>query len=464
MSRCPFNRPEPVNESLKPLPLLRVSLLLSGFLLLLALLSCRKEPYQVGIDILPPTDTLGVFQTDTVTVIAYTILQDSARTDESSYGLLGAIMDPVFGQTTATTYTQVRLSTEGVTFGDHPVLDSLVLVLYYEGYYGDTNTLQHVRVYELSADLSPDSSYYSNQTAGTYNLLLADQYYKPRPTDSVLLSGDTVAPHLRINLSNRTRYLGNKILSAPQYILNSNDEFVKFFKGVCIQALPVDQKGGLIKFRTSDLYSKIAVYYHNDDEDSLRFDMYIDATIGRFTNFSHYGYADASPEFRQQVLNGDTSLGRDKLFLQAMAGTRIKVHMPYLRSLVKNGKIAINNAELVFENPVKDTTYQVPDGLSLYKMDSAGKIAFVVDYSEGAEYFGGTYVSGTRTYSFRLTRHIQNILSGDTTENPYLYISAIDPLKSVLYYNRVTLNGSAPYDPSLRGGRLKLRLLFTKLR
>jgi hypothetical protein len=444
--------------------LLRVSSLLSGLLLLLALISCKKEPYQIGFDILPPTDTLGVYQTDTVTIIAYTVLQDSARTDESSFGLLGAIMDPTFGKTSTNTYTQVRLSTEGVTFGDNPVLDSLVLVLYYEGYYGDTNTLQHVKVWELSEDLTADSSYYSNQTADTYNILLADQYYKPRPSDSVILAGDTVAPHLRINLSEKTRYLGNKILSAPQYILNTNDQFIKFFKGVYIQSLPVDQKGGFIKFRTSELYSKIAIYYHNDDDDSLRFDMVIDGTTARFTNFNHYGYADASPEFRQQVLNGDTNMGRDKLFLQAMAGTRIKVHMPYLRSLVKDGRIAINNAQLVFENPVKDTSYIVPDALSLYKLDTAGKIGFVVDYSEGTGYFGGSYVPDTRTYSFRLTRHIQNILTGDTTENPYLYISAVDPLKSVLYYNRVTLNGTAPFDPSQQGGRLKLKLIFTKLR
>jgi hypothetical protein len=444
--------------------LLKASSLLSGIFLLIALLSCKKEPYQIGVDILPPGDTLGVYHTDTVTVVAYTVLQDSVRTDKSTYGMLGAIADPVYGKTTASAYTQIRLSTEGVTFGVNPVLDSLVLVFYYEGYYGDTNTLQHVKVWELSQDLHSDSTYYSNQSIETYSILLADEYYRPRPTDSVKVLGANVAPHLRVNLSNKSNYLGNKILSAPQYILNSNAEFVQFVKGLRIQSLPVDENGSFIKFRTSTLFSKLAVYYHNQESDSLRFDMIIDASTARFTAFNHYGYADASPGFRQQVLNGDTMLGRDKLYVQAMGGTRIKLQMPYLRSLVKDGKIAISNAQLVFENPSRDTTLAVPATLSLYRLDSLGQVGFTIDQSEGTGYFGGGYNASSRTYSFRLTRYIQGILTGDTTQNSYLYISAVDPIKNILYYNQVTLNGTAPFNPFQDGGKLKLNLIYTKLR
>ncbi len=445
--------------------MLRTSSLLYGLFLLLALLACKKDPYEIGLDILPPTDTLGVYQTDTVTVIAYTVLQDSVRTDETTYGMIGAIMDPVFGRTTATAYTQVRLSTEGVTFGTDPVLDSLVLVLYYDGYYGDTNTIQHIRIWELSQDLYTDSTYYSNQSAVTYNILLGDKYFKPRPNDSVLIQGAKAAPHLRINLSNHTNYLGNKILSAPQSILNSNDEFVKFLKGFCIQPLPVDSKGSFVMFKTSNLFSKLSLYYHNTDQgDSLRFDMVIDGSSARFTAFNHYGYADAAPELRQQIFNGDTALGTNQLFVQAMGGTRLKVHMPYLRSLVKDGKIAISNAQLVFENEDNDTTLAPPSALSLYRLDSTGKVGLLVDYNESASYFGGTYNASARTYSFRITRHIQNILTGDTTQNPYLYVSAVNPLQNVLFYNRVVLNGTSPGNPSYHSGKLKLKLLYTKLR
>ena len=433
---------------------------------MLALFSCKKDPYEIGIDILPPNDTLGVYQTDTITVFAYSVVQDSIRTDEYSYGLLGAVMDPVFGKTTASVYTQFSLSSEDADFGTNPVLDSLVLILYYEGYYGDTTTLQHLKIWELSQDLSADSSYYSNQSADTYDILLADAYYRPRPNDSVVVAGDTIAPHLRINLTAKTHYLGNKILSAPASILADNDEFIKFMKGLALQSCPVSEAGSLIKFATTDTYSRMALYYHNADEDSLRFDLLIDGTAARFNSFNHYGYADASPEFRQQVLNGDTTLGRDKLYTQPMGGTRIKLHMPYLRDLVKDHKIAIANAQLIFTNPDKDTNLALPDALSLYRLDTAGNIGVVTDYNEGTSFFGGSYDESTRTYAFRLTRYIQNILTGDTTdnENSYLYISAANPLKNILYYKGVTLNGTAPYDPSRQDGRVKLKILFTRLR
>lgn len=434
-----------------------------GLLLLLTLFSCKKDSYEVGIDILPPSDTLGVCYTDTMTVIAYTVLHDSSRTDESSYGMLGAIMDPVFGKTSTTIYSQFLLSTEGVDFGDNPVLDSVILMLYYTGYYGDTNTLQQVKVYELSEDLYTDSSYYSNQTAATYSNLLANQYYKPRPTDSVKIYGKKAAPQLRINLSKRTKYLGNKLLSAPASILGDNEVFVTFFKGLAIESQPVNQKGGFITFSTSSGYSNLILYYHNDDKDSLSYDLTIGDDAARFTRFNHYKYADACPEFRQQVLYGDTALGKDKLFLQAMSGTRIKVQIPYLRSLIKNRKIAISNAQLVFENPDKDTTLSPPEKLSIYKIDSAGNIGLLADYYEGSSYYGGAYKESTRTYPFRITLYLQDILDDETAANPYLYISPIDPLEDVLYCGRVILNGTSPFTPNYRSGKLKLKLTYSKL-
>ncbi|MCK7539473.1 MAG: hypothetical protein MZV63_55490 [Marinilabiliales bacterium] len=58
------------------------------------------------------------------------------------------------------------------------------------------------------------------------------------------------------------------------------------------------------------------------------------------------------------------------------ASTRLKVRMPYLRSLVKDGKIAISNAQLVFENPDKDSALALPDALSLYMLDKYRRLRF----------------------------------------------------------------------------------------
>ena len=239
-------------------------------------------------------------------------------------------MDPVFGKTSASFYAQFRLPIEGIDFGANPVMDSLVLLLYYEGYYGDTNTVQHVKVYELSQDLYYDSIYYSNHTANTYSTLIADQDYRPRPSDSITVWGKKSAPHLRINLSNRSKYLGNKLLFAPTGILASNTEFIKFMKGLAIMSSPVDDKGAFVSYSTGTTASKMVLYFHNQTPgqgDSLHYDFIIDASAARFNNFNHYNYEDASPEFRQQVISHDTALGQESLYLQGMAGVKMKVQV-----------------------------------------------------------------------------------------------------------------------------------------
>ncbi|MFC2101946.1 DUF4270 domain-containing protein [Bacteroidota bacterium] len=434
-----------------------------SLLIVFIVASCKKDPYELGIDLVPPTDTLYVNLFDTVTVQAYSVLEDSTRTDEMSSFVLGSIMDPVFGKTTASFYTQLLLSGGEADFGINPQLDSLVLMLYYLDGYGDTNTLQQVRVFEMSEDLFYDSSYYSNQTAGTYGIELANKTYMPRPHDSVTIDGIKVAPHLRINLSDNSNYFGNKILYAPDNVMSSSAEFIKFIKGLYVEALPVNSRGSLVNFASSDGLSAMILYFHNDNVgDSLHFTMPIDVVSARFNTFNHHGYQDASPEFKQQVLYHDTMLGQNQLFLQSMAGVKIKVRLPYIRSLKELGTIAINSAVLSFKNPDPDTTWQPPTQLTMFKVDTAGKLGVVIDETEGINYFGGSYDKSDRTYWFRLTRHIQQLLITDTLENYDLYIYASSPLSRTTKVNRVILNGTSPFFSSSSGDNLKLSITYTK--
>ena len=117
--------------------------------------ACEDDQNNVGLDIQPPGDRLNVFTTDTFSVYAYSKPVDSVRTDETSVSLLGSIHDPIFGTTTASLYTQFRLSETAVSFGDNPVLDSLVMTLDYKSLYGDTNALTASHCDACSADLVP---------------------------------------------------------------------------------------------------------------------------------------------------------------------------------------------------------------------------------------------------------------------------------------------------------------------
>lgn len=436
------------------------------FMILVAVMvsSCKKDPYSIGLELLPPTDTLNIRTNDTSTIIAYSLLQDSIRTDKATTGILGSIMDPVFGITTASFYTQFRLSTESPSFGTRPVLDSLVLVLPYAGSYGDVSTIQNVKVYEISEDLHYDSIYYSNKRLQTYNNVLANFSFKPRPTDSLVIDTVKVAPQLRINLNHFSNYLGNKILTAPVSALSTSETFIAFMKGLYLETTPVYNGGALFSFDMYSSVSKLVIYYHNVEGDTalLHFDMPVNAQCAYFNRFDHNKYLDASPDFKNEVLNHDTLTGKNKLFLQGLGGVWTKVRFPYIKNFEKGHHIAIHNALLVVKDYETDTALQPPPQLNIIKRDSLGKISNLIDYDEGAGYYGGTYNKTQRTYSFRISRHLQEVLLG-ITYNYDLYLMVNNPIVNSLTPNRVMLNGTKPSLPVVSSDRIKLQITYTRL-
>ncbi|MGE5424211.1 MAG: DUF4270 domain-containing protein [Syntrophothermus sp.] len=425
--------------------------LLSIGLFLLFSTSCKKDPYKVGYDLLPGSDTINVKVFDTSTVIAYSLLHDSIRTDKRAANLLGSMFDPEFGKTTSSFFSQFRLSTTSVDFGTGPVMDSVVLQIPYAKAYGDTTTLQRLRVYEVSEDMSSDSSYYSNHYLNYYPNLLADFSYMPNPVDT-----------LRINLTKLTRYFGNKLLSAPADAMNSNLSFVKYMKGLSIVSEPVSAGGGFITFNYKDENTRLILYFHNTSKKG-NYKYLINDLCARASFFNHNNYQEASQEVKNQILNHDTAAGKQKLFIQGLGGVQVKLRLPHVEDMKKLGKIAINNARIIMKVASPDTALYSPvPALYLVKKDSAGRIAFLTDYNEGTAYFGGEYNSSTGTYSFRITRHLQQILNGDM-KNYDLYILASSPVTTGLVPQRVSLLGTQPSDPAAYKNRLRLEVTYTKI-
>ena len=440
--------------------------LLTGILILLAVYSCKKDPYQIGVDLLPPTDTLNVKTTDTCLVQAFSVRQDSIRTDKSGSLHIGSIADPVFGKITSSVYTQLLLESEGVDFGTHPVLDSLVLMLGYTGHYGDTLTPQNIKVYEISETFSYDSIYYSNKTLKTYPTLLADRDFVPKLSDSVSLFGKKVGPHLRINMSKLSNYLGNKILYAPSTALASNTAFLAYMKGLYIQATPAGNKGSMLNFSITNGLSELVAYYHNGNDpanDSLQYSLLINSSCARFTHVDHNGYIDASQDLKQQVLNHDSAKGAGQLYLQGMAGVKVKVKFPYMRNFGLGRSVAINEAILELKNLETDTSLAPPATLIMLRQDSIGRISYLPDYSEGTGYFGGTYNRSSRTYNFRITEFMQKVIQNGYSGHFDLYILVDNPITSVPSPNRIVLNGTKPLLPGDNSGRLRLKVTYTIL-
>jgi hypothetical protein len=424
--------------------------------------SCRKAPYEIGLTILPPSDTLNVKITDTVTIVAYSVIQDSIRSDKTTTNILGSLMDPIFGQTTASFLTQVRLSAEAPTFGTNPVLDSLVLVLRYSKVYGDSTSLQNVKVYELINDLSFDSIYYTNYHVSSYGTELANVNFRPAPHDSVVVGGIKQPPQLRLNLSRNTNYLGNKLLFAPSAALATNASFIAFMKGLYVKSSPVYSGGGLVSLATTSTTSKLVLYFHNNENDSLAFDFIINDNCARINTFNHNKYLDATPELQQQAVHHDTVLGKSDLYLQGLGGLKVKIRFPYLQSFEKGHYVAVTNAQLIIKNVQTDTTLAPPPDLVLVQVDSLGNTSSLIDENEGSTYFGGTYDRTSRTYKFRITQHIQEIILHKTRNND-LYLMVNNPTINVLVPSRVQVFGTQPPIPGVTTDKLYLQMSYTRL-
>lgn len=374
--------------------------------------SCKDDANQIGLNLQPDKDKLGVYFNDTTSIISYSEIIDSVRSAKTATSPLGSLYDPVFGITSTAFSTQFRLSKSAFSFGENPQVDSLVLSLKPVSTYGDSNAPFTIRVYELSERIYLDSTYYSNTVIEHSSVLLAEYTMIPNFNDSVVVGGDTLIPHNRISLSNITTEFGIKLLSATDEQMSSADAFQSFFYGIRVETLPVASGGQLASIDLLDDYSKMTLYYKNDEEDSLEYEYLINTNAARFNNFYH-DYNAGYYYFKQQVVEGDTTLGRIISYVQPLSGIKTKIFFPYIRDWYKDGSIVINEAKLIIEGVEEDYEFAPPSSLIVAKVTEDGSIVAIEDQLEGTEYYGGYYQKSTNGYFFRVTNYLQNYLNGE---------------------------------------------------
>ena len=73
-------------------------------------MSCEKPGITPGGNLLPGSDAVSAFQTDTFSIAVQTMLEDSVKTDELSLAVLGRLEDPELGSTECQIFTQFKLS------------------------------------------------------------------------------------------------------------------------------------------------------------------------------------------------------------------------------------------------------------------------------------------------------------------------------------------------------------------
>jgi hypothetical protein len=385
---------------------------------MMAFASCKKSPETIGNNLISDDSYISIYHTDTTEIVCHSYL-DSVATDNSSNALLGAMKDPVFGNTEAGFYTQFRPSVAGQSFGSNPVVDSLVLQLCLVDYYGDTTVMQTVHAYELTDSLSFENNYYSHSTVATGSIDHANGcQFSPRPKTKVnIIGNDTIPqPVIRIPLSQE---LGNQLVNLDTTAFSRPDLFKQYFKGLYVTCAPVSLDGAISSINlTNNTYTLLQLYYHNaaTPDKPMRYNFYVTSSDTYFNHFDH-DYSQGSPEFVSQLLDGQEALGQSDIYLQTMGGVRAKVLFPNLShwtDTLEGCRLVVNEAKLILpaNAALTDSIFKTPKNFLLVGFGSDTTTYLLPDYLEGSAFFDGTYSSSKQAVSFRITEYLQQMIDG----------------------------------------------------
>ncbi|MBO6515133.1 MAG: DUF4270 family protein [Bacteroidia bacterium] len=432
--------------------------------------SCRQTDDQVGIDFLPKGDNHTSTVVDTLSVFAYTVQEDSLKIDSLSSTILGAINDQAFGMRSASAHIQVLLREINVDFGANPTIDSVILSLARNtevNGYGSTTSVQDFDIYRMAEIIEKEQGYYSNyepalgDKIGTWSANLQNKDTSWFEEDGELKWATNT---FRIPLNNS---FGEDFFTSQSF--GSNDAFLSFLNGISIVPATAGlglNEGSIVSINKFSENSKLIIYYSG----GLRKEFEINSES---QNISTYSIENQPFTITDQLANPGTHY--NETYLQSLAGTKLKIDIPNLLSLVADGEtIAINEAKLSFT--VKDGTntddFPAPSRLLLLQPSQVdGSNAFIIDLVDvlippssnwvGRTNYGGSFDSETNTYTFRFNRHLQDVLETylttgeDINRGFYLVIPSDNPITP----SRVILDT----DNSGAIKNLDLKITYTKL-
>jgi hypothetical protein len=401
--------------------------------------ACRKinEATELGGGLIPPVDNITTFDT-TLSVQTFNdtfgLANDSQYLSRAEEHFLGIINnDPFFGKTDARMFFELKPAIYGAypfARKDSVKIDSIVLVMSYLETYGDTNTAQQIKVYELDQtnNFKSDSAYLIRKENLTYNtstpLSIPGQIFFPRNlNDTVKAFRDTTTNQLRIKLDTN---FARRLFTYDTSDAYKNDSIFRArFKGFAVRT----EGGGnaAMGFALGDFNTKLAIYYNHPKVGGG----------GRDTTVYYFFFTSlsAAAQYVKRDYTGtvlDASLNNGTIedpvvYLQGSPGTFANVKIPDLANLSNR---LIHRAELIVEQlyDISDSTFYAPPVMYLDASDPTitatykfRTIPYDLAYtptgfdfnSFGVIPLNGKDPSGNpiKVWKFNVSRYVQHILT-----------------------------------------------------
>lgn len=464
--------------------------------------ACKKlnESTELGGGLIPPVDNINTFETYLDVITDNKLFQDTTKVYFSDNLGVGHIAnDPEFGATHANAYFNIgspyfanATNANPNTYypfinKDSVAIDSVILSLSYNGFYGDTNSFQTLRVFEIAQNpgFSDTILYKYDTTIQTTGAELGSKSFQIKSLkDSILhiRKKDTtqLANVIRIKLDTTLgrRFANYDTTNTSNGGYRTDSIFKTLFKGLAIKA---DNSGNAITYFTpSDGINTKLIVYFQVTKNGIK-----DTT---FTEFYHQTNGQANVVKRTSANGWDSYLTNglpadDKVYLQSVPGSYASLKIPALDTF-KNA--VIHRAELVL-NPLssaQDGIFVQPLGLFLDRINSTADTVFTFDadmdvQASGPDFtynfsaFGGGLKSDS-TYRFNISKYVQDII---TLKKPNQTLRLYAPVRAFVYsnrfgrgsqmyitnqpaYGRVVLGGG---NYAVTGKRLRLRIIYSKL-
>jgi len=393
-----------------------ISLVWVFIIISLLITACKNGDESLGKDLLPGSSVVysrNYYEAGTIRSFTYT--DEKIRVDHPAFNYVGSFNDPLFGRTEGGFAAQYRL-VSNPDYDATAALDSLVLRLTYKHLYGDTLTKQTLKAYELKGDLDYDAKYLSSfnlKSLANPNPLGSVSFIPKFKTDSA--KTDTTIQYVRFRLDPA---LGQRLLKMDSLQMVSNEEFLKYFKGLYIESDAVSRKGALIGLTVAG--TGIGLYYHTDKKDSLFFSYNVTSNSANVASFSHdYQKTNFVAHLNQDIIQDTLN------YLQATGGTKVKIDIPSLNKWKDSTQYTISRASITFFVDTLATDfrrYDMPNRLYLKYMDATNTETFPKDSQLSAVYYGGTYDATTSSYTFNITRHLEQIIRKEVATTSFYLV------------------------------------------
>lgn len=396
---------------------MKFRVLLAVLVVLMGLAACKKQDGNIIIDGQSNNNQLDIARTDTFTLLANTIREDSLPGNGISYSLLGEMHDPILGKSKASLFAKMIILEPENNFPNNIEPDSAILYIpMVDGlnFYGNPLTKHRLQIFPLDETISSGKVYYQNQNIA-YNKQLSANYYGllfQQKFDSIGYRKEKMGlkPGLMVKLSAE---FARSLMQMPAEAYQSNDGLAKHFKGVAIipendELLPGE--GGYAVLDLANNISlayraKILLYYNDTSTFIFGFE-----GKGSIVN---QGKVGPYPQSINDQLN-NSNKHYNNTYIQALSGLKTKIQIPYLLNLTTEGNVGINKAEIVFYTDATPNSRQfAPPRLNLYQPLNALSVRnrLIDDATQSPSTFGGVYDEAKKCYRFTVTRHIQNILN-----------------------------------------------------